>query len=83
MCRLRSLAFPLKFMRHCASLKVVDTKIPGLDVDYDEFGFAIEKRNSGVHIAGVTRRPMDVVTTVRDGTGAALKAAQTVTRKVL
>ncbi|MCH7786024.1 MAG: CoB--CoM heterodisulfide reductase iron-sulfur subunit A family protein [Chloroflexi bacterium] len=59
----------------------VDTKIPGLDVDYDEFGFAIEKRNSGVHIAGVTRRPMDVVTTVRDGTGAALKAAQTVTKR--
>jgi quinone-modifying oxidoreductase subunit QmoA len=61
----------------------VDTKIPGLDVEYDEFGFAIEKRNSGVQVAGVTKRPMDVVTTVRDGTGAALKASQSVARNTL
>ena len=53
-----------------------DTKIPGLELEYDEFGFAQEDRSKGVHVAGVTRRPMDVVSSVRDGTGAALKAAQ-------
>ncbi len=51
-------------------------RIPGLDLEHDEFGFALESRKTGVHIAGVARRPMDVATTVRDGTGAALKAAQ-------
>ncbi|HJN86513.1 MAG: CoB--CoM heterodisulfide reductase iron-sulfur subunit A family protein [Dehalococcoidia bacterium] len=51
-------------------------RIPGLDLENDEFGFALESRKTGVHIAGVVRRPMDVATTVRDGTGAALKAAQ-------
>jgi quinone-modifying oxidoreductase subunit QmoA len=51
-------------------------RIPGLDLEHDEFGFALEPRGTGVHIAGVARRPMDVATTVRDGTGAALKAAR-------
>ena len=54
-----------------------DTKIPGLDLEYDEFGFGLEDRKKGVYIAGVTRRPMDVVSSVRDATGAALKATQT------
>ena len=59
-----------------------DTRIPGLDMEYDEFGFALEDRRKGVHIAGVTRRPMDVVSSVRDGTGAALKAAQSLRAEV-
>ena len=59
----------------------VDTKLPGVDLEFDEFGFAVEDPQSGLLIAGVTKRPMDVVTTVRDSTGAALKAAQTIVRR--
>ena len=53
-----------------------DRPIPGLPVDYDEYGFALENRAAGVFVAGVARRPADVVTSVRDATGAALKAIQ-------
>jgi quinone-modifying oxidoreductase, subunit QmoA len=49
-------------------------RIPGLPVEYDEYGFALENREAGVFVAGVAHRPADVVTTVRDSTGAALKA---------
>ncbi|HZQ79972.1 MAG TPA: CoB--CoM heterodisulfide reductase iron-sulfur subunit A family protein [Acidimicrobiia bacterium] len=48
--------------------------IPGLPVEFDEYGFALENRAAGVFVAGVAHRPADVVTTVRDATGAALKA---------
>ena len=58
-----------------------DYKIPGLNATYDEYGFVIENRNAGVYAAGVAKRPADVVTSVRDGTGAALKAIQISTRK--
>ena len=58
-----------------------DTKIPGLDLEYDDFGFALEDRSRGVFVAGVARRPTDVVSSVRDGTGAALKAAQVTARQ--
>jgi quinone-modifying oxidoreductase, subunit QmoA len=51
--------------------------IPGLPVEYDEYGFALENRAAGVFVAGVAHRPADVVTSVRDATGAALKAIQT------
>ena len=54
----------------------VDTKIPGLNLEHDEMGFAMDARDRVIHVAGVTRRPMDVVSSVRDGTGAALKAAR-------
>ena len=53
-----------------------DTMVPGLELEYDDFGFALEDRSQGIYIAGVSRRPMDVVSSVRDGTGAALKVAQ-------
>jgi len=49
-------------------------RIPGLPVEYDEYGFALENRPAGVFVAGVAHRPADVVTSVRDSTGAALKA---------
>ena len=55
----------------------VDGKIAGLDVEYDEYGFIIENRDAGILAAGVAKRPTDVVTSVRDSTGAALKAIQT------
>jgi heterodisulfide reductase subunit A-like polyferredoxin len=48
--------------------------IPGLPVEFDEHGFALENRAAAVFVAGVAHRPADVVTTVRDATGAALKA---------
>ena len=51
--------------------------IPGLAVEYDEYGFALENREAGVYVAGVAHRPADVVTSVRDATGAALKAIRT------
>jgi quinone-modifying oxidoreductase subunit QmoA len=54
-----------------------DGPIPGLPVEYDEYGFALENRAAGVFVAGVAHRPADVVTSVRDATGAALKAIQT------
>jgi quinone-modifying oxidoreductase subunit QmoA len=50
--------------------------IPGLDLERDEAGFAVGSWEKGVHVAGVAGRPMDVATSVRNGTGAALKAAQ-------
>ncbi|MBI5248882.1 MAG: CoB--CoM heterodisulfide reductase iron-sulfur subunit A family protein [Desulfomonile tiedjei] len=49
-------------------------KIPGPDVQYDEFGFVISDK--GIHAAGVTKRPMDVGTCLQDATGAAIKALQ-------
>ncbi|MCL5960535.1 MAG: heterodisulfide reductase subunit A, partial [Chloroflexi bacterium] len=55
-------------------------KIPGIDMTYDNYGFAIAKRDAGVHPAGVAKRPMDVASSVRDGTGAALRAIQSVVR---
>jgi heterodisulfide reductase subunit A-like polyferredoxin len=48
--------------------------IPGLALSFDEYGFALENREAGIFVAGVAHRPADVVTTVRDATGAALKA---------
>ena len=57
------------------------TKIPGLDLTYDEYGFAVEDRKTGVYVAGVAKRPMDVVSSTRDGTGAALKSIQNIVKK--
>ena len=54
--------------------------VPGLELKQDEYGFALEGQPEGVYISGVTRRPMDVVSSVRDGTGAALKAASNMVR---
>ncbi|MBI5570948.1 MAG: CoB--CoM heterodisulfide reductase iron-sulfur subunit A family protein [Desulfomonile tiedjei] len=49
-------------------------KIPGPGVTYDDFGFVVSA--TGIHGAGVTKRPMDVGTCLQDATGAALKALQ-------
>ncbi len=54
-----------------------DMNIPGLPLQLDESGFGMEDRSTGVYLAGVSRRPMDVTSSTRDGTGAALKAIQT------
>jgi quinone-modifying oxidoreductase subunit QmoA len=47
---------------------------PPLNTALDEYGFIAPDGNSGVIGAGVAVRPVDVVTTVQDATGAALKA---------
>jgi quinone-modifying oxidoreductase, subunit QmoA len=49
-------------------------KLPIQGVEYDEYGFLIS--DSGIHAAGVCKRPMDVGTCMQDATGAALKALQ-------
>ncbi len=59
---------------------IANTRIPGLDLAQDDYGFALEGLPEGVHIAGMSRRPMDVVSTVRDSTGAALKATRRTAR---
>lgn len=50
--------------------------IPGLPIDFDEHGFAQDNRQAGVFVAGVAKRPIDVIGSTRDATGAALKAHQ-------
>jgi quinone-modifying oxidoreductase subunit QmoA len=44
-------------------------------IDLDEAGFAIPK--PGIYSTGVSKKPMDVASSVQDATGAALKAIQT------
>ncbi len=56
---------------------VPDNKLPGADLALDAYGFASSNgRSDGIHVAGVAKRPMDVASSVRDGTAAALKAIQ-------
>jgi quinone-modifying oxidoreductase subunit QmoA len=54
-----------------------DDGLPGISLIRDQFGFATEGV-AGIHPAGVAKRPMDVAGSVRDGTGAALRAIQDV-----
>jgi quinone-modifying oxidoreductase subunit QmoA len=54
-------------------------KVPLPGVAYDEFGFMVS--DSGIHAAGVSKRPMDVGTCLQDATGAALKALQDTVRR--
>ena len=49
-------------------------KVPAQGIQYDDYGFVIS--DTGIHAAGVTKRPMDVGTCLQDSTGAALKALQ-------
>jgi quinone-modifying oxidoreductase subunit QmoA len=55
---------------------LADRSIPGLPVSVDEHGFAQENREAGIFVAGVAKRPVDVMSSTRDGTAAALKAHQ-------
>lgn len=50
--------------------------IPGLDVVWDDLGFAAPAAGGGVVPVGVARRATDVVTSARDGTAAALRMLQ-------
>ncbi len=49
-------------------------KAPVPGVEYDDYGFIVS--DTGIHAAGVSKRPMDVGTCLQDSTGAALKALQ-------
>ena len=55
-----------------------ETNIPA-EVTYDDYGF-IASSLPGIYAAGCCKRPADVSASVRDATGAALKAIQSVVR---
>jgi quinone-modifying oxidoreductase subunit QmoA len=54
-------------------------KLPA-DVRYDESGFVVPEK-PGIFAAGCVRKPLDVATSNRDATGAALKAIQSTVRR--
>ena len=55
--------------------------IPPLDTVRDEFGFIVSGSTHGVIGAGTSVRPLDVASTVQDGTGAAMKAIAEAARR--
>ena len=56
-------------------------KVPA-DVSYDENGFIVlDDSKKGIYGAGCVKRPMDVASSVRDATAAALKAIQSTVRR--
>jgi quinone-modifying oxidoreductase subunit QmoA len=60
---------------------VPGNKLPGADLALDAYGFGSSNgRDDGIHVAGVAKRPMDVASSVRDGTAAALKAIRDLVR---
>jgi quinone-modifying oxidoreductase subunit QmoA len=60
---------------------VADDPLP-FQMQYDEYGFcAPNGRSNGIIAAGVARTPTDVAATIRDATGAALKAIQSIRQK--
>lgn len=56
-----------------------DAKIPA-DITYDEDGF-VASAASGIYGAGCVNKPLEVASSVQDGTAAALKAIQSVRRQ--
>ncbi len=58
-----------------------ETKIPA-EASYDDYGFiASYKGESGIYGAGTVKEPIDVAASIEDGTGAALKAIQSIVRR--
>lgn len=57
----------------------LESKVPA-DVSYDDYGFVVSDA-PGIYTAGCVRKPVDVVTSVQDGTAAALKAIQSCVRR--
>ncbi len=78
-----------RLLRARADLVVLATgMVPNLrddllpfDLPRDEDGFGLDRREGGVMVAGVARRPEDVPATVRDATGAAAKACVATMRR--
>jgi len=60
-----------------------EAKVPAAEVSYDENGFIVlnGSNKQGIYGAGCVRRPLDVASTVRDATAAALKAIQSTVRR--
>lgn len=54
-------------------------KLP-LDLALDDYGFVVNGQDKGIFAAGVARHPIEVTRTVKEGTGAALKAIQFITQ---
>lgn len=52
---------------------VSEANLP-FDLELDDDGFGIDDLSRGIIVAGVTRRPEDVASSVRDATGAAAKS---------
>ena len=55
-------------------------KLPIADLTLDEYGFVVDGQDKGIFAAGVARHPIEVTRTVKEGTGAALKAIQFITQ---
>jgi quinone-modifying oxidoreductase, subunit QmoA len=49
---------------------------PGLEMEYDDFGFVTSAGSSGIVPAGCVKAPMEVAASVQDATAAALRAIQ-------
>jgi quinone-modifying oxidoreductase subunit QmoA len=54
-------------------------KLPA-NVKYDENGLILDGQTPGMCATGCAKRPVDVTTSVKDATGSALKAIQTLVR---
>ncbi|MBW1997927.1 MAG: CoB--CoM heterodisulfide reductase iron-sulfur subunit A family protein [Deltaproteobacteria bacterium] len=58
-----------------------ETPLP-IQVPYDDYGFiASQRAGGGIYAAGCTRTPVGVQESVQDGTAAALKAIQSISRR--
>ncbi|MBW2065578.1 MAG: CoB--CoM heterodisulfide reductase iron-sulfur subunit A family protein [Deltaproteobacteria bacterium] len=58
-----------------------ETPLP-IQVPYDDYGFiASQQAGGGIYAAGCTRTPVGVQESVQDGTAAALKAIQSISRR--
>ena len=51
-----------------------DARDRGFGLEHDDDGFALERPDDRLFVAGVSRHPEDVAASVRDATGAAAKA---------
>lgn len=50
-------------------------------ISYDDYHFAVEpETDTGIHVVGCAKRPVDVATAIQDATGTALKAIQSIVR---
>ncbi|OLN29618.1 CoB--CoM heterodisulfide reductase iron-sulfur subunit A family protein [Desulfosporosinus metallidurans] len=59
----------------------VDSKLP-IVINYDEDGFiASDSQQPGIYGAGCVKKPLDVASSVKDATAAALKAIQSTVRR--
>ncbi|MBM3300900.1 MAG: CoB--CoM heterodisulfide reductase iron-sulfur subunit A family protein, partial [Deltaproteobacteria bacterium] len=54
---------------------------PGLEMEYDDFGFVTAPGASGIIPAGCVKAPMEVAASVQDSTAAALRAIQVTVRR--